>query len=263
MKRILIFNDYGVSEFSERQLKLCFERLYSSLEIREIKADDIQNGTLNDHLNETLLCFGGGFDLGYLQSLGNDGCERIRKFVLNGGNYLGICAGAYFACESILFDENGPLQVTGDRPLKFFPGQAIGPVNKLFKYNSDDFALAVKINLGNDLFNFTYLNGGCYFEPNQETQNQFNQIACYSEMNARPKDESMPVDNKLAIIEAKVGLGKCLLSGVHFEFNADDLDFEHNENIRMNVYPRLSNQEALKHSNETLIRGLMSSIFKF
>ena len=46
-----------------------------------------------------------------------------QEFVENGGSYLGICAGAYFACDYIEFDKNGPLEVVGPRDLKFYPGK--------------------------------------------------------------------------------------------------------------------------------------------
>jgi len=262
MKRILIYNDEGVTEFSVTQLRRCFEKLFPALEIIDINGENVRNGILfkpEESQNETLLCIGGGFDLGYLKSLQSEGCEQIREFVLTGGNYLGICAGAYFACESILFD--GPDIVQGERPLRFFPGQAIGPVNRQFIYDSDDKAVAIEIRLDNNSRTYTYLNGGCYFEPNN-SENQFDQIACYSHSTNGEQDELLSVDNKLAIVECKVGLGKCLLSGVHFEFNAHDLDRE-NENIRTNVYPMLINQDSPSHSNEQLVRRLISRTFQF
>ena len=68
------------------------------------------------------MAIGGGYDMGFLTALGEKGVTHIRDFVLSGGSYFGICAGGYFACDSIAFDEGGALEVCGDRPLKFFPG---------------------------------------------------------------------------------------------------------------------------------------------
>jgi hypothetical protein len=49
-------------------------------------------------------------------------------YVLDGGGaYLGLCAGAYYACASIEFDRGGPLQVAGPRELRLFAGSARGP----------------------------------------------------------------------------------------------------------------------------------------
>jgi biotin--protein ligase len=69
-----------------------------------------------------LLAIGGGYDLGLIEALGVEGMANIKEYVSTGGSYLGICAGAYFACDSIEFDQGGPLEVVGERSLKFCSG---------------------------------------------------------------------------------------------------------------------------------------------
>ena len=69
-----------------------------------------------------MIAFGGGYDLGFIEALGKEGTRQIREYVLNGGTYLGLCAGAYFASDCIEVDKDGPMEVIGDRDLKFFPG---------------------------------------------------------------------------------------------------------------------------------------------
>ena len=55
---------------------------------------DIRAGVLNEF--DVLIMPGGS---GSLQAsrLGKDGCETVRKFVRDGGGYVGICAGSYLA----------------------------------------------------------------------------------------------------------------------------------------------------------------------
>ena len=77
-------------------------------------------GKLNHDV--ALLAIGGGYDLGLIKALGQPGITNIQDFVHAGGSYLGICSGAYFACDRIEFDKGGPQEVLGDRKLKFFPG---------------------------------------------------------------------------------------------------------------------------------------------
>lgn len=48
------------------------------------------------------------------------------EFVTQGGSYLGLCAGAYYACARVEFEPGTPLEVVGDRELAFFPGIAQG-----------------------------------------------------------------------------------------------------------------------------------------
>ena len=58
----------------------------------------------------------------YFAALGAIGMSKIKDYVTQGGSYLGICSGAYFACDRIEFDKGGPLEVIGERFLKFHPG---------------------------------------------------------------------------------------------------------------------------------------------
>ena len=83
-----------------------------------------------------LLIIPGGRDLPYVEHINQDCCDLIKKFISNGGSYLGICAGAYFSSSHVIFDPNGPLQVVGPRSLGLFPGHAVGPAYPGFVYNS-------------------------------------------------------------------------------------------------------------------------------
>lgn len=53
-------------------------------------------------------------------------CAAHAEFVTQGGSYLGLCAGAYYACARVEFEPGTPLEVVGDRELAFFPGIAQG-----------------------------------------------------------------------------------------------------------------------------------------
>ena len=81
----------------------------------------ISSGEWKENTNTYVV--GGGYDLGLIQALGSKGMAQIRDFVCKGGKYLGICAGAYFACDAIEFDKNGPQEVCGARQLNFFSGK--------------------------------------------------------------------------------------------------------------------------------------------
>ena len=82
--------------------------------------------------NCCLIAFGGGYDLGFINALGQKGTHIIRDFVQQGGSYLGFCAGAYWACNYIEFDKGGSLEVVGERFLKFFPGNVWHLINELY-----------------------------------------------------------------------------------------------------------------------------------
>lgn len=227
MKKILIYSGYGTSEYCLKELTGYLEKKCHSYEL--ITASQIRANYLEKNPN-VVLCFGGGFDLGFLSSLDQQGCNNIRKFVKSGGAYLGICAGAYFACKCLEFDINGPLVVKGER-LGLFNGTAIGPINKNFAYNSDDFTLAMKLKISNGEEVYAYLNGGPYFE---QSDKNFNTLLTYSGCGK----DMLECGEKVAVLETKFGMGKCVLSGVHFEVSAEGLNLD-NENLRKNVYPFL------------------------
>lgn len=276
MKHIYVYNDYGSSEFSVKELINCFKSVYNNkLNIETIKGEDILNGKLTknglEDLKSTILCFGGGFDLGYMKSLnGAVGCGKIKEFVNLGGNYLGICAGAYFATDYVEFDLNGKLEVKGERGLNFLNAKSIGPINKLFKYNSDDEAVAIKIKFNDSYFEdlskldyFLYLNGGPYFLFNHESSlNCVKVLANYKNEILDHSETMIDASNQPAIVESLVGNGKCLLSGVHFEFDVNHLDMS-NYNIKSNLYDKLiTNDSSLVHSNYYLIKVLLKTVFK-
>ncbi|KAK9825113.1 hypothetical protein WJX74_010003 [Apatococcus lobatus] len=84
-----------------------------------------------------LLVMPGGADLPYCRDLNGLGNSLIRAFVEAGGAYLGLCAGAYYACRRIEFEMGSRLQVEGERELAFFPGLARGGIYSGFDYASE------------------------------------------------------------------------------------------------------------------------------
>ena len=76
------------------------EFVLQELEISYCKLDHevIKEGELKSC---SILIIPGGYTLRLVQSLSKKGLEVIRKFVSNGGGYIGICAGAYLATERV------------------------------------------------------------------------------------------------------------------------------------------------------------------
>lgn len=61
-----------------------------------VKGQDIAAGALKD---QDVVIFTGGSGSKQAAGLGEAGKAEVRKFVENGGGYVGICAGAYLACS--------------------------------------------------------------------------------------------------------------------------------------------------------------------
>lgn len=61
-----------------------------------LSAEQIRTGSLKDY---DVVIFTGGSGSKQAEALQDGGVQEVRKFVEGGGGYLGICAGAYLACE--------------------------------------------------------------------------------------------------------------------------------------------------------------------
>lgn len=191
-----------------------------------------------------LLIFPGGADIPYTIALNGVGNQKIRSYVENGGSFLGICAGSYYGGAFVEFAKNTPLEVLGERELSFFPGIVQGPILAPYDYLTESGARAAEIVWRDDKGferNKTfkvYYNGGGHFKDASRT-NCTTILANYS-----------IGENFAAIVECQVGLGKAILSGVHFEYNPDFLDS--NDEYLQQIIPFLKEEngariELIKH----------------
>ncbi len=207
--------------------------------------------------NTALLVIGGGYDLGYINALKTGGTNLIRDYVIDGGSYLGICAGGYFGSSFVEFDKGGPLEVCGKRDLRFYPGWwcfdssctntprlpnlfradfffcdaysvflhlpggCVGPLFPGFAYNTEKGAYAVQVSW-DETNNFTtgsVIDTECYFNGGG-----FFTAPDPSFTGQILARYSGLDDRPIAIVKNTVGRGQVVLSGVHFEYDPSLLD---------------------------------------
>lgn len=226
---VLVFAGAGVSQSSLLHLQSSIKALLSPrYDVLTVTPESLIKDPWTD--NCALLAFPGGRDLGYLTSLGPLGCRRIREWVeRDSGRYLGVCAGAYFASESIEFERGRQgFEVVGERPLKFFPGYCNGTAFPGFVYDSEDGARDAIVQLEGHAWRDVqwierpetvdvYYNGGGYFEEPAESLMRGDSegvpprvavLARYAELPGKPP----------AGVLCRVGTsGKAVLWGVHPE----------------------------------------------
>ena len=207
---IYVYNDSGVSEEALTHTVSFFKKNYAK-DYNIITINAAQIKTTNWYDNAALFVMPGGADIPYARKLNGQGNKIIKDYVKNGGSYLGICAGSYYASAKIEFDKDGPLEVIGTREIDFFPGIAKGPVLAPFEYKSNSGTRAAKI-VYNDKEIAVFYNGGPYFIlpknlANMETLAYYN----YAQ-------KLLP-----AIVKVKYGNGLAILSGVHFEYDTNKL----------------------------------------
>lgn len=105
--------------------------------------DSILNGNLNRY---NLLIMPGGDMWEYRDYLTSTGMDNIKEFISNGGGYIGICGGAYFAADKVVWrgwaDE--PRKYITMKGLNLFSGTADGPVED-FAPSYEDAQCKIKI----------------------------------------------------------------------------------------------------------------------
>jgi glutamine amidotransferase-like uncharacterized protein len=123
--KIALYSDSGASETSVRALEAMF--LWMNHTVILVDADHINNNGLSGF---SVLCMPGGDMYQYSRSISLRGKENIRVFIRRGGGYIGVCGGAYFASERVVW-QGRQLPMT---PLRIFPGEAEGPSNDIAPY---------------------------------------------------------------------------------------------------------------------------------
>jgi len=207
---ILVYAGRGTSDLCVRlTLSSLHSLLGPSYDIRSITSDILK--TEPWETNCALLVIPGGRDLPYCEDLDAGLVKRIQRYVRGeGGAYLGICAGAYWAGRRVEFGLGGPLEIVGPRALGFFPGTSVGPVGSSFVYDSHSGATVQSLKCADGTHSKVYCNGGCYFEADGGNGEGLDVLASYP-------------DSRMAVISLKCGAGRVVLSGAHVEFDAGSL----------------------------------------
>lgn len=144
--------------------------------------------------------------------------QRIRRFVEEGGVYLGICAGAYYACRELAFHAGTDGAICGARELRFVDAVAVGSLPQLTGGVSYDAtprsAAAAEIRTTDRLTAapvtlYAHYHGGCRFDLGDATSDVAQILAVYTGIEGAPP----------AIVSSRVGNGSAILTGVHLEMS--------------------------------------------
>jgi biotin--protein ligase len=122
---VAIYSGGGIWEDSVRAIEEMFHWMNYTVEL--VSAEYINNNELEAF---RILCVPGGNMYDYAQDISSKGKENVRDFVHGGGGYIGICGGAYFAAEKVVW-RGSQLSMT---PLGLFAGTATGPINEIMPY---------------------------------------------------------------------------------------------------------------------------------
>ena len=114
MRTILVYSGSGAGERSVESLVASLQDSIGGAKmVRRVMADDLLHSAWEIECD--LLCMPGGADLPYCAALNGPGNARIRRFVEEGGAYLGICAGSYYGSGRCEFEKDTEMEVIGER----------------------------------------------------------------------------------------------------------------------------------------------------
>jgi glutamine amidotransferase-like uncharacterized protein len=199
---IALFSDYGVEENCVLATKNMFQWMDCTVEL--VDANYIINEGLKGF---SVLCIPGGDMYQYSQVLSSEGIEKIKGFIQDGGAYIGICGGSYFAAERVMWQGNQLPMVS----MGLFPGIAQGPIDEIIPG-----CTMCKINIVD------------HNHPITESEPDYEWILYW----VGPRfilDESSDISilgrydigGYAAILAFEYGLGKVFLIGPHPEFEED------------------------------------------
>ncbi|XP_076450062.1 uncharacterized protein TC_0305-like isoform X2 [Babylonia areolata] len=199
-----------------------------------IGPDDIIEGQWRDKC--AAIVFGGGYADGFVRALGGQGARRIKDYVSNGGTYVGVCAGAYLASQLVVFQQKGQPGMLRKRPLKFFPGKCVGPVDSDYHpahpphlhhpLHPVSFILGRRdVTGGCDVIGLpyvitvnAYVHGGGVFLPHGRWSDFGSAVNVLAYYESEGKESA-------AVVVCQVGRGVAVLSSPHLEMTsfADDV----------------------------------------
>ncbi|PZP54422.1 MAG: biotin--protein ligase [Micavibrio aeruginosavorus] len=193
--KVFLYQDY-VHNNGVLHKRLC--ETYGSDNVRFCDAADIISGALNESV--FLFVMPGGADLYYCEKLNGEGNTKIKAYVEQGGNYLGICAGAYYAAREIDWNKG---EIAGSRELAFANAKATGPVYEFLEENdiNKSWQNIVDVTIDGERYSALYA-AGPVFEGDG--------LATYS-------------NGQTAIVKNTIGKGTVILSSPHIEYAPKDL----------------------------------------
>lgn len=210
MKKIYIYNDQGVFTQHLPQLKQWASRIFNSKYIFDINANSIKSEiNLN---NEDILIMPGGHARFYSEKLNGQGCKNIRNFIKNGGLFIGICGGSYFASTKVDFtgeDLRIESEQSSDQDLNVFNATAKGTIKELAPLFKDKGNSNTSVDISSDNHTYqAYYNGGpCFIPSNNEI---FTPLFIYKKT------------KKISAIKKTYSSGVIVLFGFHPELSQNE-----------------------------------------
>jgi hypothetical protein len=201
--RVALFDDAGSAGKGVPRVQELLGKV-KDIQLTVMKAADIQAG-LEGY---DVVIFTGGSGSKQAATIGDKGREQVHKFVENGGGYVGICAGAYLACDGFSWG----LHVLNAKT----------PSSKWQRGHGDvklEFTEAGQKTLGFPAgeMDVHYWNGPILIPAGDKALEEFEPLAFFRSEFAEHDSPKGVMVNSAAIVRGKFGKGRVLVSSPHPE----------------------------------------------
>lgn len=193
---------------------------YAGCDVYMIDSGDIVDNNILNTID--LIAFPGGYGVAYKKffapSTGDSVRNAIRSFISDGGAFVGICAGAYFAADICAWEGRD-----FEYYLDLFMGDAVGSITDISDYSEVEPMKITPVRMvdsdfswNNDTYNIGYLWGPYFSGYNGgDLPEGIDVVGVYDyEVNGEPGE----ADEEAAMIKFEFGSGRVFLSGVHPEY---------------------------------------------
>jgi glutamine amidotransferase-like uncharacterized protein len=220
-----------------------FQAASSVSPTRWVDAWDIaQKNSLSDF--QDIFIMPGGASRFYAEKLDGAGTTQIRHFVEQGGVYLGICAGAYFAARDIAWTPPTGLHIHRSHELGFYDGVLSGPMcHPDFKTDSNQLLIGKMrvsgVLTGGKAVETLYWSGPIFDETILKRDNW--QVWLQQHQTQLPP-----------IIAKKQGKGLVVLSSPHPEYESSA--------CRSRAYHAFSDCDVWQHLSHANLQGLLPDL---
>lgn len=157
------------------------------------------------------IIFTGGSGSGQSKTIGPEGVKKVHDFVESGGGYIGICAGAYLACEGFSWG----LKVLDAKTVSSKWKRGEGTVKLEFTPKGQEI-----LGFKPGEHDIRYANGPIYCAANIEAIPDYEPLALFRTELAENGSPKGVMVNAPAMVAAQFGKGRVLCSSPHPEQTA-------------------------------------------
>lgn len=164
-----------------------------------------------DWSDSKAIIFTGGSGSGQSKTIGPEGVKKVHDFVENGGGYVGICAGAYLACEGFSWG----LKILDAKTVSSKWKRGEGTVKLEFTSKGQEI-----LGFKSGEHKIRYANGPIYCAANIETLPDYEPLALFRTELAENDSPKGVMVNAPAMVASQFGKGRVLCSSPHPEQTA-------------------------------------------